>query len=569
MDISRFNSAYLIAPSVSTPPLPAVKEEQNQPPIELSLTGDYAVFSGDGTGLIMPRSEATDRMQAVLDRLDATSARYLISSGLIENESFLSFTERMSDADLTNFAHTTKALRTPSDQLPIKGPYSGISPIKALFESLQAMSGDTLSRVLEKTAELSAPVPEYERKLFFHIYDIKGHFPQGSAAATPLHNFVKAIANIDSDGMNEQANSLLDHLLSYGEGLENTLLQIASADAKSAVNIMAQMQDYTADTQDQVFSYLAELASSVRPNRFYYLEGDDPGKGVYGLGVLAGTREYVADIMGTFSSLMANYQLTDLHITDMIADLSVLDKESQHAYLEITKVGLDTFLREEGNQKQLSIPNQALAVIDNLRNDRSARILVGESGFGKQHKSIDGQIMYEPKNKVTSKQDEAQVIEVLVTNAWMNRDPVNSGHLVNALSSLDAEQRDKLIDELSAFNDRHLYHPSFEEQEGYQSLQERLDVISNTDDLPALLAAEDKLPNDSVENFWAAANFLEKASNTFVEMINRSNAEGAQVLVGLIVALDESIENEEMTYEQAIEQAHAILSIKNWEKVNW
>ena len=43
-------------------------------------------------------------------------------------------------------------------------------------------------------------------------------------------------------------------------------------------------------------------------------------------------------------------------------------------------------------------------------------------------------------------------------------------------------------------------------------------------------------------------------------MINRSDTEGAQVLVGLIVSLKDCAEHEEMTYEEATEQAHDILT---------
>jgi hypothetical protein len=158
------------------------------------------------------------------------------------------------------------------------------------------------------------------------------------------------------------------------------------------------------------------------------------------------------------------------------------------------------------------------------------------------------------------KQDKAQVIEVLTTHAWLNRESSNNSHLANALSSLDAEQRDLLIDDLSSLNDGPLYNLSPSEKEGYKTLQERLNVISDTDDLSALVAAEEKLPDESVESFWNVLNFLEHESDKFVEMINRSNTEGTQVLVGLIVSLKESVEHEEMTYEDAMDRAQDILN---------
>jgi len=504
VDIPKFSLAYFNggSPTIRTSSLPSVNQLQDQSPSEPPSTTAYAIFHGDGTGLIMPKSEITDRMQAVLDRVDETLATYLVSSGLLENEDFLSFSERMSDADLTNFAKTTKGLRTPPDQ-PSSNAYldGGISAIKGLFENLQAISGGTLSRVLEKTAELSAPVPASDTN---HTYDGRGKIPPGSAAATPLHNFVQAISTMESVDMDEQANNLLDQLELYGGDLENTLLQIASANSEIAVQIMTQMEDFSGGTQEDVFTYLAELTSSISPYRFYSSEGDNGVQGFYGLGVLANSKGVVVDMMGTFSSLMENYQLTDAQITDMTSDLSGLDNENQRSYLEITESGLNTLLREGGNQKQLSVPIEALTVVGNLRNDSSVRFLVGESGRGEKHETTDGQISYAPKSKNASKQDEAQTIEVLTTNAWLNRDSGSNSNLVNALSSLDVEERDLLIDDLSFLNDRPLYHSSPEEHQGYKSLQERLEVISNTDDLQAVLAAKEKLPHESVESFWSA-----------------------------------------------------------------
>lgn len=563
MDIPKFSSAYLSgsSPAIGTSSSP-LSGSPNQPAVNSS---NFVSFQGDGTGLIINRSETTDRMQAVIDRLDEASGRYLVSSELLQDEEFLTFAEGLSDTDLENFAQTVKGLRTPPDQQSSFAHIDGgMTAIKGLFEDLQTMSGGALSRMLKKTAELSAPVPAYDAN---PTYNASGKFPPGSAAATPLHNLVKAIGTMESVGIDEQANSLLDTLALYGEELENTLLQIASADSNIAVKIMTQVQDYSANTQDDVFDYLAELTSSIRPYRFYSSEGDDGVQGFYGVDVLSNSKKVVVDIMDTFSSLMENYQLSDAQITDMATELTELDNENQRSYLEITQAGLDTLLREDGSQEQLSIPLEALTVIDDLRSDSSIRKLVSESGFGQQFEAKDGRIIYEPKKIIASKQDKAQTIEVLTTNAWLNRSSVDNSNLVGALSSLDAETRDLLIDDLSYLNDRPLYHTSPEEQEGYKSLQQRLEVISNTDDLSALLAAQEKLPGENVESFWKAASFLEQASDTFVEMINRSNTEDAQVLVGLIASIEESVEHDEMTYEEAIERAQEILAAFSSESI--
>jgi hypothetical protein len=121
-----------------------------------------------------------------------------------------------------------------------------------------------------------------------------------------------------------------------------------------------------------------------------------------------------------------------------------------------------------------------------------------------------------------------------------------------------------LIDDLCSLNDRPLYHSSPEEQKGYKFLKKRLEVISNIDDLQAVLAAEEKLPDENVESFWCAVSFLEQESDKLVEMINRSNTEDAMVLVDLIVsveeAVEEAVEHEEMTHEDAIERARDILN---------
>jgi hypothetical protein len=573
MDIPRFSSTYLSgnSPAISTSSSPSVNGSKNQYPTDHSSYNNFVVFHGDGTGLIMPKSEATDRMQAVLDRLDATSGAYLVSSGLFENEEFLSFTDRMSDADLDNFARTTKALRTPSDQLPTTASYSGMSAIRGLFEDLQTMSGDTMSRVLEKTAELSAPVPAFERKF---TYDAKGDFSQGkgSAAATPLHNFVKAVGTMDSADIDEQANNLLDSLELYSENLESTLLQIASADSKIAVEIINQMQDYDEDSQNDVFSYLSKLASSINPSAppppATALDREPGEEGWHAsiLGTFANSKKVVVDMMDTFSSIMKTYEFRDQQITDMTSDLSELDNDNQRAYLEITKTGLSTLLSNAEDQyrqeqEKTIIPNEVLSVVDGLRNQSDVLFFVIESGRGDQKIGQSGQSFYELKGWNSSKKDEAQTIEVLVSDAWFNRDASNSSSLINKLRSLDAGQRDLLVDDLSALNDSGLYHSETEGQDGYQALQRRLEPISNTGDLSVLLAAEENLPSESIENFWKAASFLEQeASDLFANMISRSSEEIAQVLVGLIVSLEESVNHEEMTHEEAMEQAEDILA---------
>ncbi len=565
MDIPNFSSAYLrgSSPTLGTSSLPPVKEPQNQSLTESPTTTTYAIFHGDGTGLIIPKSETTDRMQAVLDRVDEASGRFLVSSGLFENEDFLSFTERMSDADLKSFAQTTKGLRTPTEQLSANGFFgSGIASIKGLFEDLQAMSGETLSRVLEKTAELSASVPAYDAN---PTYDALGKLPPGSIAATPLHNFVKAIGTMGSDEIDEQANNLLDNLELYGGHLENTLLQIASVNSEIAVKIMTQMQDYTGEAQEEVFSYLAKLTTSISsfslppPKTAANREPGEDGFQASRLELHDNSNEVVVDMMDTFSSLTENYLFTDQQITNMAADLSELDNGNQSAYLEITATGLNTLLRENEIQEQQIVPKEALTAVDDLRNNSDVRHFVRESGRGDTHKVSNGPTLYEIKDESDSKRDKAQTIEVLTSNAWLNGTANNSG-LVNSLRSVGADQRDELIDDLSSMNDSPLYGSPPEEQETYKSLQERLDVISNTNDLAALLAAEEKLPEESVESFWSAASFLEQESDKFMDMINRSNTEGAQVLVGLIVSLEESVEHEEMTYEEAQDRAQDILS---------
>ena len=564
VDIPRFNSAYLsgVSPSIGTSSQPPENQSQDQPPTEFLSNTVYAVFHGDGTGLIMPQSETTDRMQAVIDRVDEASGRYLVSSGLFENEDFLSFTERMSDADLKNFAQTTKALRTPSDQLQEANSYSGISAIRGFFEDLQAMSGDTLSRVLEKTAELSTSVPTYDAN---PTYDALGKLPPGSAAVTPLHNFVKAIGTMGSDKIDEQANNLLDKLELYGGHLENTLLQVASLDSEIALQIMTQMQDYTGEAQEEVFSYLAKLTTSISsfslppPKTAANREPGEDGFQASRLELHDNSKEVVVDMMDTFSSLTENYLFTDEQITNMATDLSELDNGNQSAYLEITATGLNTLLRENEIQEQQAVPKEVLVVVDDLRSNSDIRHFVRESGRGDTHKASNGRTLYEVKGEGDSKQDKAQTIEVLTSNAWLNGTANKSG-LVNSLRSVGADQRDELIDDLSSMNDSPLYSSSPEEQEAYKPLQERLDVISNTNDLDALLAAEEKLPDESVESFWSAASFLEQESDKFVEMINRSNTEGAQVLVGLIVAQKDAVEHEEMTYEEAQDRAQDILS---------
>jgi hypothetical protein len=283
---------------------------QSSPSIDVESNQSFVVFEGAGSGLIMPRSETTERMQSVLNRLDETSGRYLVSTGLLQEEEFLDFAERLSDIDLQNFSRTVQALHTPPTQSENSlWRNSAVSSIQGFFKDLLAMDSETLTRVLDKSAELSAPVPAYEPS---YTYDSTGKLPTGSDAASPLHNFVRAISTTDSDKMDKQANDLLDGLQLYGYDLQDRLLQIASEDAKIAVDLMASMQDYSSDTQDATFSYLAQLTTTIHPGALPPPKtaadkelGEDGWHGAI-LGIHAHSKEVVLDMLNTFDLLPAS-----------------------------------------------------------------------------------------------------------------------------------------------------------------------------------------------------------------------------------------------------------------------
>lgn len=116
---------------------------------------------------------------------------------------------------------------------------------------------------------------------------------------------------------------------------------------------MAQMQDYGADTQEDAFTYLAELTKSIRsfsqgpPKAGSPSDPEEDGWSGSILGIYANSIEVVVDMMDTFSSLVKNYLFTEEQISDMASDISVLDNENQRTYLEITETGLNTLLRKD------------------------------------------------------------------------------------------------------------------------------------------------------------------------------------------------------------------------------
>ena len=526
-------------------------------------TTPMVVFKGNGSYHFMYQSEKTDRMQAILGRLTEEQGNILIDLGLLRKDEFLDFAEGLSETDFQNFADTTLALTTrPQRETLVDNFFNSGEAIKDFFNSLQNMDTETVSRVLAKTKQLSAGVPIRD---FSETYNAIGKLKEGSAAANELQSFVRAISTLEPSEVNSKTNEFLDHLQFYADDQQADLIQVAGMDLESAMRAMTQFQGYDKTTQDAAFSFLADLTRSIKSYAHPppvsaenpYAEAGKPGWSGSLLGIHSDSKEVVLEMVDEFVTLTENYVMSDDQITTMSTKLSSLDNENRRTYLSITSNGLASLLGgDTGSPGAAHNRDDVFEAIDQVRNSVEARFFISEVGQGTKYLSSNGKYYYASKSLVDSERDEAKAIDLLVTDAWLNRgDSVDTGRLSTTLGSLGAEQRDDLLDRLesfSAYNDP-LYQLSTEEQiEDYAQLSERLAVIKNTSSLSELLRAEETIGTGHENAFWKAANFLEKDADTLVNAINNSNPEGGQLVVGLVVSLADAVEHEELTRDQAL-----------------
>ncbi|MBB6523080.1 hypothetical protein [Pseudoteredinibacter isoporae] len=486
----------------------------------------FAVFQGHNSGLLMPESEKTDRMQAQLDRIPGREAKSLVDSGLLDSEEFLDFAESLSDEELTNFAQAAAALETP----PKLNNFFFASPAKqkteAFMRSLSEMDAGVRREVLSKASELSQGVPLREPS---PTYSARGVLAEGSAQANDIHNFVKTVNQLGGDSDKQAA--LLQGLGHYQADQQSGLLTIAAGGADMGLRLMDSLQVFSKDAQDATIDYLKGVSDKKSPFELTVTKATDPENwsGAV-LGYDNHSSNVVEGMISDIVSISENYRFTDEQWQDMMEELGGLDATDQRAYIAITKGGLDTLLDgSPGKPEDVNQNAQLMDNLDRLRNSSIVRDVVFKSAVGEERVS-DGQSYYAHKESSDSKRDQEAMVEFLVTDAWLNReDEARTLVIASKLEALGAEQRDEQVDTINGLvTEREPLAQSSDVQlqDDYEKVLQRSDVLRHSNDIPALNALEQTLDASLKDKFWATAPIMEGEVDEFVQTL--SAIEGPQ-----------------------------------------
>ncbi len=527
----------------------------------------HKTINGRRTSLLMSDPELTSRIDNLLSRLSAEQGLDLIDLGLLHDESNIEYLEQLSDKDLKNLVRTGAALETKGTDRDRYYGNTGEIEFKSLIENLQKMDEKTASKVLEKTSQLSMPVPLKLREKLT-VYPPGGIPPEikGHSSANDLHLIVRTLGNLDSENVNATTNAIFDNLSKFSDDQQSNLLMILENKPELGLRLMEQLSEFGKEVQDLALNYMSDLIKSISPyasSAPATAPNDSLGPDEWHGAVLnydANAESVNQEMMNQFVSMLENYVFSNDQLSKMASDLGSMDNLNQRFYLDITTIGLKSLLGSDNSQPiNLENNQEALDVIDKLRSSDIVRTLISESRMGEKRNSENGRSYYAVKGEAPGKLDQKQTIEVLVTDAWFNRqEPGRVTSLATKLSTLEADQRDELVDELQLINktDKPLSNYGIENKDQeFEAFFKRTDVIHESNDLKALLNAKDKLEDGHQDNFWQAANFLGNDVNTIIDLINQLPNSDAELLVAYISNLSEQVNQEGLEEEDALRQA--------------
>ncbi|WP_415884376.1 hypothetical protein [Neptuniibacter sp. QD34_54] len=536
-----------------------IEQLRQQNPSEFTR---FTAFEGKHQVVILPESEKTDQMHAVLGKLSQEQGQNLVDLGILEDEEFLALAQQLSDTELKQFANAALALQTPPDFNSFALNYSsGQQNAKDLIQTLSSLDSDTRSQVLAKADELSSKVPLSNDD---SVYDSGGLLNPGSPTANDIHNFVTAINNIDSERLSEDTNRILNTLEGTDELQQSNLLQLFGGDLELSFRLLDSVEGFEPKTQDAVVGYLAELSkTATQPDSPEpIINTSQPGEwhGAV-LNHADDTRSVVYGMIETFVSLTEDYTFSDDQLKEMATDLTHLDSTHQRAYLEITSTGLNTLVGDD-SQHDLSSNDAALSTLDTLRSDHNTRMLVAESYMGEKRIS-DGRAFYEIKDRDTAIQDQRQTIELLATHAWLNQDePAQTKQLANILSQVEADQRDNLIKQTNhtgPTTSRLAEHDLELLEDNFEQFLNRTNAIIESKAVKDLVDFESALPEPVKDDFWQAASFVEDQVDQLVETLTPFTDNTKAFILESINSLKEATDEQELNIDIAKEQAKSLL----------
>jgi len=551
------NSQTLQSTKLTSSATSTDKISLSEPALEFSvIEPDTKVYQGREHVILMEESAKTDQMDAVLKRLNLDQQQVLIDSNFLADDDFLALAAELSDSQLKDLASVVEGMQTAPklNNFPVIDLY-GYVAAKSFITTLSAMDESSRGRVLEQASVHAAKVPSNNNPDTYQPHGLNVFSP-GSAAANDLHNFVSAI------NKHQDVNTMLDKLAGFSDLQQSDLLHILGNSSDLGDKLMDQLVTRDTATQDSMLSMLSQLSQDVSAytpdvkhiEGAYAILGHDNNSG----SVVWGMIEDSIDLMG-------NYQFSDDQLKDMSDSLLALDRGQQRAYLEITKTGLAHLLGTGDKQPvDLEKHTQELATIDDLRSSFTVLETVFKSRMGDK-RLVDDAFHYELKGAGVGERDQKQLIEVLVTDAWLKQTEESStsrsqsyhyqsSQLAHSLNQLEPEQRDEVVEKLAHLSrgetplaerdikDLHDSHESFKTQAG---------AIANSDDVSALLEAEADTPPELQPAFWQATKLAGKEVDKLVELLQTSDRDSRMQVIQDLAKVSELVDKGETSAKEA------------------
>lgn len=486
-------------------------------------TSNYTAFQGQERILFVEQSEKAQRMESVLDRLSDRQQNTLIDSEIIENDQFLNLATQLDDERLNQLANTFEGLRT----LPRHGGFDAIIQAgqnpERLISTLSDLDAATRERVLDATSHFASHIPPRDAIDTYSPATLSLNHG-GSPAASDLHSFVQAVEQ------SEDVAGLLDSLDAFGEAQQSGLLSVLSKDVELGERLMDQLADRSNAAKDTSISFLGGLAASADLSFAQATDGLSPRGEVYA--VADHDNESASTLLGMVESsvrLLENYEMSDEQVVQMNNQLSSMERADQRAYISITETGLDQLVGEDReNPEDLEENAHAVAVIDELRSDATVRDAVFMSRMGEEKRS-DGQLFYALKPDGAGERDQRALIDVLTTDAWLNRNnedidvSVRAMHLSENLQAIGADARDRQAHELNRLAQQQVPLAELSDeylQEDTRDFVSRTDALANTQDVEALHNTALSFDAELSDVFWQAASMAGEEVDQLVQLLN-------------------------------------------------
>lgn len=508
---------------------------------EKAINESLSVYQGNYRNLAVTDADKSARIDAILNRLSENEQTALIDNNtMLLDEDFILLAEELNDDELRQFVAVSSALQTtPLVETGSQGLlYSGTAEVENLINTLSNMDADTRSRVLDKAEGYAEQVAKRPPSPLTYDAQSIGNVLSNGATANDLFNLNRAISG------SEDVNAMLDQLEQFDGHQQTQLMGLLRRDNTLGTQMMDQLEGRDPAAQSAILDFMSELDTS----RTFQMKYDATGATRAVLDFDNNGTEVIAGMMEDTASLLENYRFDDEQLEQMGNQLQNLERSDQRAYLAITKTGLETLLGDvtsQGKQIDMSQHEDALATIDDLRNNAQARDLVFRSRMGEES-IVNGTRYYEQKSLGEARHDVEAVVRLLTTDVWLNNQlddssahDAQSNRLTSLLTDMDADQRDQLVQDLNRLGQD--VHPMTELSDAalkdtYGAFFNRTTSIANVDDLSALAEAEEKTQPALRESFWQATEIAGERVDDVLKILDEN---GPEIRDQLILTLAE------------------------------